>query len=105
MQKHTAITALFIILTLIFGSSTLWAKGVTATASATEMSPAISKVNINSADAQVLSSLKGVGPKTADLIVDYRRKVGDFKTVEDIMNIRGIGEKTFESIKPFITVK
>ena len=105
MQKLMGITALLVILLLNFGSAALGAKAPGTAPLESKTTPAISKININSADAQVLSTLKGVGPKTAGLIVDYRREAGEFKTIEEIMNIKGIGEKTFESIKPFITVK
>ncbi len=61
-------------------------------------------VNLNSATATELEKLPGVGPATAARIVEYRQKNGAFKKVEDLMNVRGIGEKTFLSLKPLITV-
>ncbi len=61
-------------------------------------------VNLNSASATELEKLPGVGPSTAARIVEYRQKNGAFKKVEDLMNVRGIGEKTFLSLKPLITV-
>lgn len=61
-------------------------------------------LNINSATAAELEKLPGVGPATATRIVEYRQKNGAFKKVEDLMNVRGIGEKTFLSLKPLITV-
>jgi competence protein ComEA len=61
-------------------------------------------INLNSATAAELEKLPGVGPATAARIVEYRQKNGAFKKVEDLMNVRGIGEKTFLSLKPLITV-
>lgn len=61
-------------------------------------------VNLNTATAQQLDRLPGVGPKTAALILEYRQKTGGFKRVEDLMNVRGIGEKTFLKLRPLITV-
>jgi len=61
-------------------------------------------VNINTATVDELTSLPGVGPATAARIVEYREKNGGFKKVEDLMNVRGIGEKTFLKLKPLITV-
>lgn len=61
-------------------------------------------LNLNSATAAELEKLPGVGPATAARIVEYRQKNGAFKKVEDLMNVRGIGEKTFLSLKPLITV-
>ena len=62
------------------------------------------KININSADTEQLVKLKGIGEVKAAAIVEYRRINGNFKTVQDIMNVSGIGEKTFEKIRGQITV-
>jgi competence protein ComEA len=62
------------------------------------------KININTADADTLQQLNGVGPSTAQKIIDYRTSVGAFHAIEDIMNVSGIGQKTFEKLKPNITV-
>ena len=61
-------------------------------------------INLNTATAAQLGSLPGIGPKTADLIVQYRQKNGPFKKVEEIMNVRGVGEKSFLKLKARITV-
>ena len=61
-------------------------------------------LNLNSATATELERLPGVGPATAARIVEYRQKNGAFKKVEDLMNVRGIGEKSFLTLKPLITV-
>jgi competence protein ComEA len=61
-------------------------------------------VNINTATAAELEALSGVGPKTAQTIVEYREANGPFKSIEDIMNVPGIGEGTFEKIRDEITV-
>ena len=54
-------------------------------------------VNINTADAQTISeSLKGIGQKKAEAIIKYRTEKGDFKTVNDLANVSGIGPKTVE---------
>lgn len=61
-------------------------------------------ININTAPASELVKLKGIGEVKAAAIVEYRRINGNFKTVQDIMNVSGIGEKTFEKIRGQITV-
>ena len=66
--------------------------------------PPISVVNINTATSTELQTLPGIGPSTATRILDYRQKNGGFKKVEDLMNVRGIGEKTFLKLKPLITL-
>ena len=59
-------------------------------------------VNINNADASQLALLPRVGPSVAGRIVDYRKQNGPFKKAEDLMLVQGIGEKTFELIKPYV---
>ena len=63
------------------------------------------KVNINTAGVEDLVKLKQVGAKYASAIVAYREANGPFKSGEEIMKVRGIGEKTYEAIKGDITVK
>jgi comEA protein len=62
------------------------------------------KININTAPASELESLPRIGPKVAQRIIDFRTKNGDFKKVEEIMKVQGIGEKIFAQIKDLITV-
>jgi len=61
-------------------------------------------VNLNTATIDQLEELPGVGPATAQRILDYRQKNGSFKKVEDLMNVKGIGEKSFLKLKPLIVV-
>jgi competence protein ComEA len=61
-------------------------------------------VNLNTATAQQLESLPGIGPATAQRILEYRQKSGGFKKVEELMNIRGVGEKSFLKLKPLVTI-
>ena len=62
------------------------------------------KVNINTAGAEELVSLKGVGAATAQNILNYREANGRFKSVEDLQNVKGIGGKRFERLKDQIAV-
>lgn len=62
------------------------------------------KVNINTANDDELRTLDGVGPATAEKIINHREKNGRFKSIEDIMDVSGIGEKTFERLKDDICV-
>ena len=61
-------------------------------------------VNLNTATLAELEALPGVGAKTASRILDYRQKKGPFKKIEELMNVQGIGEKSFLKLKPQITV-
>jgi competence protein ComEA len=62
------------------------------------------KVNINTATAQELDTLPGIGETTAARIIEYRRQNGFFAAIEDIMNVSGIGEAKFNAIQELITV-
>ena len=62
------------------------------------------KVNINKASQEELDSLPGIGPSTADKILEYRKQNGNFKSIEDIKEVSGIGESKFEKIRDMITV-
>jgi competence protein ComEA len=64
-----------------------------------------SKININTAPAKELMQLKGVGPKKAAAIIEFRETRGLFDKPEDIVKVSGIGPKTFEANKERITVK
>jgi len=61
-------------------------------------------VNLNTASAAELEGLPGIGAKTAARIVEYRQKNGPFKKIEELMNVRGVGEKNFLKLKPQITI-
>ena len=61
-------------------------------------------LNLNSASVAQLEALPGIGRATAERIVEYRQKNGGFKKAEDLMNVRGIGEKNFLKLKPLVTV-
>jgi len=65
----------------------------------------ISKININNAGIDELSNLPSIGPKIAKSIIEYRQKNGKFKQIEELKNIRGIGEKRFNRLKELITIQ
>ena len=62
------------------------------------------KININTASMEELDKLSGIGPSLAKAIIDYRTKNGPFKKIEDINDVKGIGDALFEKIKDQITV-
>jgi competence protein ComEA len=61
-------------------------------------------VNLNTATQAQIEALPGIGPKVAQRIIEYRQKNGQFKKIEDVMNVKGIGEKSFLKLKPYLTV-
>lgn len=66
--------------------------------------PGDTRVNINTATQKELETLPGIGPTKAQDIINYRTQNGPFKSIEDIVKVKGIGEKTFESIKNLIRI-
>ena len=98
--------------TVLFASAPLAAaqtaapQSTTKSSSRTAAKPAqpTSPININTASAGELDGLPGIGAKTAALIVEYRQKNGPFKKIEELMNVRGVGEKSFLKLKERVTV-
>ncbi|HVT04370.1 MAG TPA: helix-hairpin-helix domain-containing protein [Thermoanaerobaculia bacterium] len=62
-------------------------------------------VNINTADAAQLSFLPRIGPKAAERIVEYRKVNGSFKKTSDLMQVKGIGDKSYQMLSPYLTVE
>ncbi|WEV39371.1 helix-hairpin-helix domain-containing protein [Lactobacillus sp. ESL0680] len=92
------------IVTSVSGSSA--ATPVDSTSSTTSADDATdhSKVNLNTADAQGLQKLNGIGEKKAEQIIAYRQKNGSFKKIEDLKQVSGIGDKTFAALKDQLAV-
>lgn len=67
--------------------------------------PAARVVNINTADASQLALLPRVGPALSQRILDFRKENGEFEAPEELILVRGIGEKTFELLEPYVVVK
>ena len=61
-------------------------------------------IDLNTASPEQLQTLPGVGVRTAQLIVEYRDKNGGFEKIEELMNVRGIGERTFLRLRPLVRV-
>jgi competence protein ComEA len=78
---------------------------IAAASQAEAESVVVSGVNINSADAQMLSDgLKGVGLKKAEAIIQWRKRNGDFNSLEQLLEVKGIGEKTLRDNRPNMTL-
>jgi competence protein ComEA len=90
------------IVAIAVGATGMSAQSKTPTPKAT--ATATAPINLNTATAEQLATIPGVGAKMAERIIDYRQKNGGFKKVEDLMNVSGVGEKSFLKMKPLITV-
>ena len=74
-------------------------------ASASEIAPVdISRIDLNTASVERLTELPGIGEALARRIVEYRQQMGPFQSIEDVMNVKGIGEKKFSKFQDQITV-
>jgi competence protein ComEA len=94
--KTRIVCVLVLCLGMVFSSVSVMAQKSAPTAT--------EKINLNSATADQLESLPGIGPAMAKSIIEHRTKVGKFTRIEEIMNIKGIGEKKFQKIKDRLTV-
>jgi competence protein ComEA len=72
--------------------------------SSSKPAAALAIVNLNTATSTQIATLPGIGEKAAQRIIEYREKNGGFKKVEELMNVKGIGEKSFLKLKPLVTV-
>jgi competence protein ComEA len=93
-----------VIATLIASPSSSWAQAAKGRGAAKAKATATDPINLNAATAAQLQTLPGVGASAAQRILDYRQKNGSFKKIEELMNVKGIGEKSFLKLKPLITV-
>lgn len=73
-------------------------------ASGTQAASAITQININVADAETLATLKGIGAKKAQAIVDYRKQIGRFKSIEQLLEVKGVGKRLLGKIQSQITL-
>lgn len=97
-RKSTIAWVLVLCLGLALHPVSLYAKDTEANKASTE------KINLNTATEEQLQSLPGIGPSSAKNILEYRNKAGKFNRIEEIINVKGIGEKKFQKIKDRLTL-
>lgn len=107
MKSHRMgiVCILALSLAMVFGSVSLLAqKAPASTGQAAASAASAAKINLNSATADQLESLPGIGPAMAKSIIEHRGRVGKFQRIEELMNVKGLGEKKFLKIKDRLTV-
>ena len=82
----------------------VFALGISAGVASAAAKAPTGKVNINTATASQLTELPGVGEKLAARIVEFRQKQGPFKSTQELMNVKGIGEKNLQKLQQYLTV-
>ncbi len=87
-----------------FMGTPIWADHHEAAEKMAETTEAAAPVDINMADAATLQTLPGIGETKAAAIIAHRGENGPFQAVEDLKNVKGVGDKTFEALKEKITV-
>jgi len=99
--------AFILLLVLFLGSGTAFTEE-NAEGENSEMEQKVEEkadtVNINTANAEQLMTLPGIGESTANKIIDYRNKNGDFKTLDQLKEVPGVGEKKYEKMKEMLTM-
>jgi competence ComEA-like helix-hairpin-helix protein len=78
---------------------------VKTSAKSKKLPPPAKPIDLNTASSELLQRLPGVGPVTAQRILDYRRKSGPFQSVDDLLAVRGISTKRLDKIRQYVMVK
>ncbi|SRR6266851_2868442 len=92
--KVTYVVLTSVALSLLFAQATL----------ATTKKPPLKPININTATSEELQQVPGIGPVTADKILQMRKSYGAFKSVDDLLAIKGLGKKRLEKMRKYLTV-
>jgi competence protein ComEA len=104
IRRHSFIGVLAIVLSLATSAVALAQDQTTPAPKKPAAPTASAPLNINTATAAQLETLPGIGPAVAARIIEYRQKNGNFKKAEELMNVKGIGEKSFLKIKALVSV-
>ncbi len=104
MFRHSRSRAAFRIALLVLTLAPLIGGVSVAETRADAESAPVTPVDLNKADVEQLTGIPGIGPVTAARIVTWREENGPFRRVEDLLKVKGIGDTTFEKLRPYIKV-
>ena len=103
-MRCLSLVGIVMLAVLVTGGPQALAQEAQAAPAGTSRSTPAPVVNVNTATAEQFEGLPGIGAKMAARIVEYRQKNGSFKKVEELMNVKGIGEQAFLKLKPYLTL-
>lgn len=98
MHPHRTIVRLVLFVALVISVTPIWAAAAQNAGTSNEV------VNINTATSSDLTQLPRIGPALAARILEFRKENGGFKKAEDLMLVRGIGDRTFRLLEPFVSI-
>lgn len=101
MKFCSLIVSLLFFLTLSLSTATTSSLAAQAAADSASV---MNSISINTADEAALTQIPGVGPKTAAEIISYRKDIGKFTTLDQLTDVKGIGVKKLEKMKPYLTL-
>lgn len=105
-SRRQAIVAVPVLLAAMWTVAALpWADAAEPAARAKPSASSRAPVDLNEANAEQLTAVPGIGETLAARIVAFREEHGPFRRVEDLLKVRGIGEKSFQKLRPHVTVK
>jgi competence protein ComEA len=105
MRSHSRSRAILgIALMVLLAMGTVVPLQAASTAKASTQASSDNPVDLNKANVESLATVPGIGKVTAERIVQWREANGPFRRVEDLMKVKGIGDKTFDKLRPYIKV-
>jgi len=102
-KEKTKMKKFIVLITLILTALAVSGTAFSASPATEQIQKAEAAININTATAQELIALPGIGQKTADNIVSFRQEHGPYQTAEDLLKVKGVGKKTLKKIENLIS--
>jgi competence protein ComEA len=104
MQRKTRIVTILVLAASLTGALAVLPEARAAAAPAAAVASEARPVDINTAASEALQSVPGIGKSLAQRIIAFREKNGAFQSVDDLLKVQGIGEKSLQKLRPYVTV-